>query len=113
MRSIINITLGAEYLVFNSLFSSILTVLSLTEMGISSALVYHMYKPIAEGDTSLLCALLNFYKKAYRTIGTVILIVGCVLIPFLPSLNTISAPYIFINERLSTDIVSGITKIVR
>ena len=110
MRSIINITLGAEYLGLNSLFSSILTVLSLTEMGISSALVYHMYKPIAEGDTSLLCALLNFYKKAYRTIGTVILIAGCVLIPFLPSLikggcpDDVNLTTIYLIQLLSTSI---------
>ena len=46
-KSIINVYLGSEYLGLNSLFSSILSVLSLTELGIGSAMVYHMYKPIA------------------------------------------------------------------
>ncbi len=70
----------------NSLFTSILSVLSLTELGISSALVYHMYKPIAEDDTKKICALLNFYRKTYLVIGIVTSFLGLLLMPLLPRL---------------------------
>ena len=79
-------TLGVEYLGLNSLFSSILSVLSLTELGISSALVFSMYKPLAEGDTETVCALMNLYRKCYYTIGCVIALLGTALLPFLPNL---------------------------
>lgn len=85
-RMIINQQLGAQYLGLNSLFSSVLAVLSLSELGFSSALVFHMYKPIAEDDAEKLSALLNFYRKAYLVIGTVITLVGLLLVPFLPHL---------------------------
>ena len=75
--------LGANYLGMNSLFTSILTVLNLAELGLSNAIVYNMYKPIADGETDEVCALLNFYKKAYRGIGIFVGLIGILLIPFL------------------------------
>lgn len=92
IRSIINMTLGAEYLGLNSLFSSVIQVLSLTELGFSSALVYHMYKPIAMNDTVRINALLNLYKKAYRIIGIVVLFVGLMITPFISKLIRGSYP---------------------
>lgn len=86
IKSFINTYLGSEYLGLNSLFTSILSVLSLTELGISSALVYHMYKPIAEDDTKKICALLNFYRKTYLVIGIVTSFLGLLLMPLLPRL---------------------------
>lgn len=75
--------LGVEYLGLNSLFTSILMILSLSELGVGSALVYSMYKPMAEGDEDRVCALLNVYRKFYRFIGGVILLIGLLLLPFL------------------------------
>ena len=75
--------IGAEYLGLGSLFSSILQVLNITELGFSSAVVYSMYKPIADDDTDTLCAILNFYRKMYICIGTIIALLGIILIPFL------------------------------
>lgn len=75
--------LGAEYLGLNNLFSSILQVLSLSELGIGTAMVFSMYKPMAEKNYELLCALLNLYKKVFRLIGLIILILGLSLMPFL------------------------------
>lgn len=86
IKAFINTYLGSEYLGLNSLFTSILSVLSLTELGISSALVYHMYKPIAEDDTKKICALLNFYRKTYLVIGIVTSFLGLLLMPLLPRL---------------------------
>lgn len=81
--AIINV-LGAEYLGIDSLFTSILQVLNLSELGFGTAMVYSMYKPIAEDDTETICALLALYKKIYRIIGLVILAAGLFLLPFLP-----------------------------
>lgn len=86
VRTIFIRTLGAEYLGLNSLFTSILTVLNLTELGFSSAIVFSMYKPIAEDDDETINALLYFYKKVYRYIGLLILGIGLILVPFLPKL---------------------------
>ncbi len=82
-RTVILYVLGAKYLGLSSLFSSILSFLALSELGIGAAMVYSMYKPIAENDNDTICALLNLYKKLYRMIGTVIMALGLGLLPFL------------------------------
>lgn len=86
VRAVIKMNLGADYLGLSSLFTSILTVLSLSELGFSSAIVYKMYKPIAENNICEVNALLYFYKKIYRIIGVIILFFGLMVIPFLPQL---------------------------
>lgn len=86
VRTVLIKKLGAEYLGLNSLFTSILSVLNMTELGFSSAIVFSMYKPIAEDDIRTINALLRFYKTIYRIIGVIIFTVGVILIPFLPKL---------------------------
>lgn len=83
MRTIMIRFMGTQYLGLSSLFSSILNMLSLAELGFGSALVFSMYKPIAENDEETICALLNLYRKIYRLIGSFILIVGIAISPFL------------------------------
>ena len=83
IRTIIIRIIGKEYLGLDSLFTSILQVLNLAELGFSSAVVYSMYKPIAEEDDELLCQILNYYKKVYFVIGLVIFFVGIAILPFL------------------------------
>lgn len=83
-RTILIKVLGAEYLGLNSLFTSVLQVLSISELGISTAIVFSMYRPIAQDDNELLCALLNLYKKVYSVIGVIILVAGLLIIPILP-----------------------------
>ncbi|MCD7816159.1 MAG: oligosaccharide flippase family protein, partial [Bacteroides sp.] len=84
--------LGSEYLGLNGLYTSILQVLSLAELGVGSAINYSMYKPMAEGDNDTVCALLALYRKLYTIIGLVILAAGLVLLPFLPNLISGSYP---------------------
>lgn len=91
IRTIIIQKLGQEYLGLNSLFTSIIHVLNLSELGIGSALVFNMYKPIAEQNYPLLKGYLETYKKIYRFIGGVVLILGMVLMPFLTELIDMSA----------------------
>ncbi len=85
-RTIFIQSLGKEYLGLNGLFANILNALSLAEMGIGTAIVYTLYKPIAENDTEQIKSLLAFYKKCYLGVGIFFITVGCALIPFLPNL---------------------------
>ena len=86
IRTVTIYALGMEYVGLQSLFASILQVLNLAELGFSSAVVYHMYRPIAEGDTDTVCALLAYYKKIYRNIGIIIITAGVLIMPWLPML---------------------------
>jgi hypothetical protein len=92
MRTLMIYLLGAEYLGLNSLFVSVLQVLNLAELGIGSAMVFSMYKPIVEDDTYTICALMNLYKRYYRLIGKIILVAGLVVVPFLPKLISKNVP---------------------
>lgn len=85
-RTVLLYVLGTEYLGLSGLFSSLLSFLALAELGVSNALVYSMYKPIADGDEDTVCALLALYRRLYRMIGTFILAAGLICVPFLPRL---------------------------
>ena len=82
-RTVIVHYLGDDYLGLSSLFASILSVLSMAELGFSTAIIYNLYKPLANNDMDAVCALLAYYKKIYRTVGTIILCAGAAVIPFL------------------------------
>ena len=75
--------LNEEYLGVNGLFSNILTVLSLAELGVGTAIIYSLYKPVADKDELKISALLNYYRKAYQIIGIIITVLGLLLTPFL------------------------------
>ncbi len=92
MRTVMIYLLGVEYLGLNSLFTSILQVLNLAELGVGSAMVFSMYKPIAVDDDVTICALMKLYKIYYRIIGLVILIIGMILCPFIPYLIKSDVP---------------------
>lgn len=92
MRSAMLYLLGVEYLGLNGLFTSVLSVLNLAELGVGSAMVYSMYRPIAEDDTRKICALMRLYKIYYRIIGLVVCALGLLLVPFLPRLISGSVP---------------------
>lgn len=82
-RMVFTRCLSADYLGINGLFSNILTMLSLAELGIGSAIVYALYKPLAENDEDKICALVQFYRKAYMVIGIVVAVIGMAMFPFL------------------------------
>lgn len=92
IRTIFIRSIGIEYLGLNSLFTAILQVLNLAELGVSSALVFSMYRPIVDNDTYKLCQLMNLYKRYYRIIGLVILFAGLCIVPFLPKLISGDVP---------------------
>ncbi len=75
--------IGVEYLGINGLFSNILTLLSMADLGLGTAMNVSLYKPIAENDTKKISALLNYYKKLYLFIALGVTIIGFALVPFL------------------------------
>lgn len=83
LRTVFIYYLGKEYTGVSTLFTDILQVLSLFDLGVTNAMIFSLYKPMAEGDKHKVSALMNFYKKAYFTIGTAILIAGFAITPFL------------------------------
>ena len=85
-RTIVVYILGNQYLGLSSLFASIFSVLNMAELGFSNAIIYNMYKPIAEKDDDTVCSLLNYYKKIYRIVSIVIIIGGLCIAPFIPYL---------------------------
>lgn len=92
MRTAMIYLMGVQYLGLNSLFASVLQVLNLAELGVGSAMIYSMYKPIAEDDNTTICALMKLYRTYYRVIGLVIAVVGCALTPFIPHLIKSDVP---------------------
>lgn len=76
-------TLGSEYLGVNGLFSNIITMLSLADLGIGVAIPYSLYKPLAENNQEKINVLMKFYAKIYNVIGIIVLTIGLSLIPFL------------------------------
>lgn len=82
-RMVFTRTLSAEYLGVGGLFTNILSMLSLAELGIGSAIIYALYKPLAVGDKDKIASLVKFYGQCYRIIGIVVGAVGIALMPFL------------------------------
>ena len=79
--------LSTEYLGINSLFAEVLNVLNLAELGIGTAINAALYLAMAEADKEKVKSLMRFYKRAYFYVGLVVLIIGIILIPFLPYLT--------------------------
>ena len=75
--------LGITYLGITSLYSNILSILSLADLGVGTAITFLLYKPLQMKDWKSLSAIMNLYKKIYRWIAAVILVLGLIVIPFL------------------------------
>lgn len=111
MRTAMIYFMGVQYLGLSSLFTSILSVLNLAELGVGSAMVFSMYKPISEDDKTSICALMKLYKSYYRIIGLVIAILGVLITPFVPRLIKSDVPqginiYILYLLNLSATVLS-------
>ncbi len=75
--------LGREYLGINGLFSDVLTMLSMADLGFGIAMSYSFYKPIANQDKEKIAALIHFYKRVYILIACATAVIGVMLVPFL------------------------------
>ena len=77
-------TLGTEYLGLNGLFTNVISMLGIVELGLGSAIIYNLYKPIAENNKEQVKSLMLFYKTSYKVIAVIITIIGLLVIPLLP-----------------------------
>lgn len=106
--------LSLEYLGLNGLFTNVLTMLSFFELGIGNAIVYYLYKPIADKDEKKIKALMNFYKKAYNTIALLVFVVGIIILPFIKSfvgkvtidINLYLVFFLFLLSTVSTYLIA-------
>lgn len=83
VRTIFIIYLDKVYLGVNGLFTNILTILSLAELGFGTAMIYSMYKPLAKKDYTKIQAIMKLYSKVYICIGIIVAILGFSIIPFM------------------------------
>ena len=83
-RKVLLNVMGVEYQGINGLFSNVLSMLSLAELGIGTAIIYNLYRPVKENDINKVKSLMRFYKKCYMAIFLVVLFFGIVVLPFLP-----------------------------
>lgn len=91
-RTITIYTLGTEYVGLGGLFTSILSVLSLSELGVGFAITSALYKPIAENNTDKVNAILKLYRDVYRIVGGIIIVISLCLLPFLKYLVASDVP---------------------
>lgn len=80
--------LTIEYAGINSLYNNIFTVLNLAELGIGNAIIFNLYRPIAENNVEEVNSLMAFYRKCYHVIGVLVCVLGLIISPFLPWIIT-------------------------
>lgn len=109
-RTAIIYTLSIEYVGLSGLFSNVLMMLSLAELGIGEAIVFSLYKPISENNTRNINAIMNFYKKVYIGVGIFVLVVGFLITPYIyyfikeiPSVSNVKIIYMLyvVNTAIS------------
>lgn len=83
LRTIFIRYLSEHLLGVNTLYTDILSLLSMAELGIGTALNFSLYKPVAEGDTETIKSYMRMYRRAYHTIAAVVAVLGLLLVPFL------------------------------
>lgn len=82
-RTVFILVLDRTLLGINSIYTNVLSVLSLAELGIGTALNYSLYKPVAQHDIEKIKSYMRFYRKAYMSIAVAIAVLGIGISPFL------------------------------
>ena len=82
-RVVLTHTLNADYVGVNGLLSNILGALTLSEMGIDTALVYSLYRPVARHDIRKQKALVHLYGRIYPLIACAVACAGAVIYPLI------------------------------
>jgi len=83
-RKVFTVYLGSELLGLNGLVVSVISMLSLLELGVASSIGYSLYKPLEEKNYGEVKAIMQLFSRLYRYIGIAVAVIGLVLIPFLP-----------------------------
>lgn len=111
-RTLFLMVLTKEHLGINGLFSNVLQIFSLAELGIGSAIIYRMYLPFGQKDREAIGALLRFYQKVYRAIALIVAIVAVLMFPFIrflvnveeipPDVNFVLVYVLFVAQSVSS-----------
>lgn len=83
LRTVFIMKLNETLLGVNGLYTGVLSMLSMAELGIGTALNFSLYAPVAQKNYEKIKSYMQFYKKAYRIIGLIVAVLGIALIPFL------------------------------
>lgn len=97
-RKIFINNLGVELLGINGMLTSILSMLSLVELGFGGAIYYSLYKPLAKQDKNQINAIMNLYSKLYKVIGVVVFVLGLSMMPFLSYFVDTTIPISYVNK---------------
>ena len=81
-------TIGVQGVGLNAFLTSVISMLSLAELGVGTAIVYHLYAPVARGDKAKIAQLMQAYKRVYRVIAAAIALIGLSLLPFMDRIVT-------------------------
>lgn len=81
-QRVMNLRMGEELVGMNSVIANILALMSVTELGVSTAVVYHLYEALDSKDEKKIAALINLYRKAYYVFAMVIAALGLCILPF-------------------------------
>ena len=82
-RTIFIKLLGSEYLGIAGLYSNIISLLSLADLGIYTAFMFSLYKPLSDKDEIQIGTLIKYFSKIYKIIGFVVILIGLCIVPFL------------------------------
>lgn len=85
--------LGAEYNGVSSLYTNILSVLALAELGLGNVLMFYLYSALEKEDTARIWALTQEFKKIYNIIIVCVSLVGVAIVPFLGILVKSNLPH--------------------
>lgn len=90
--------IGIEYLGINGLFTNVLSLLSMVDLGFGVAMNYTFYKPLADNDKDKISRLIYFYRRVYNTIAVLILLLGIGIMPFLKYIINMEQdiPYLYV-----------------
>lgn len=88
VRIIFTKTLSTEYLGLQGLFTNIISMLSLADLGIGTAICYSLYKPLSDNDTEAISVIVTKLKKVYRVISLIIIFIGLIMTPFIHNVAT-------------------------
>ena len=111
-RSVFTSQLGLSMAGVDTTFKNFLHVLSLAELGLSTGLIYKLYKPLEEKDNSAIKRVLNFYKQAYKVIA-LIFMGGAVVLSFIVTFfvtDTEYTDFVVIHGTISADKLDSFTK---
>ncbi len=88
--------IGYDYLGVSSLFTNILTVLSVADLGFGTSISISLYAALKKADEDHIAGIISYYKKVYLIIGGIIFTVGCAICPFVGHIVNTSTPVPFL-----------------